>query len=242
MNQLEMFISKACEIEKQLGYTFHKKELLALSFSHRSFYNENREFAFGHNERLEFLGDAVLDLIVSDYLYRKLPSHSEGHLSHLRAHLVGAVSCSEYLHKLKLESYLLLGRGESINMGKGRQRILADLFEAIIGAIYLDGGLEVAREFFFRFFQDIIDTAINKPLRNWKAELQDYSQKKYQTAPQYCVIEAMGPSHKRTFIVGAMIEKEEWGRGEGTSKKEAQQAAAEDALRRIEREGENGKD
>lgn len=229
------------EIEKRLGYTFSDKNLLILAFTHRSYFNENRSEVDGHNERLEFLGDSVLGLIVSGYLYHHLPTQSEGHLSHLRAHLVGAESCMNYMRSLHLEEFIRLGKGEMVNIGRGRERILADLFEAIIGALYLDGGLLAAEKFFLIHFSGIVDEVMEMPLRNWKAELQDYSQKKHQKPPDYEVIEERGPPHSRTFLVSVKIEDQEWGQGEGASKKQAEQAAAEDALRKIEKEEENGK-
>lgn len=229
------------QIETRLGYTFLDKGLLFLAFTHRSYFNENRKEVEGHNERLEFLGDSVLGLIVSGYLYRHLPSQSEGHLSHLRAQLVGAESCVHYMRLLQLEEFLLLGKGESINVGRGRERILADLFEAIVGAIYLDGGISAAEKFFLTRFSKLLDEAMESPLRNWKAELQDYSQKKHQRPPDYEVLEEKGPPHSKTFFVSVKIGGEEVGQGEGSSKKQAEQNAAEDALKRLEK-GENGQD
>lgn len=236
MNSLEALLSHAPEIEASLRYTFSNKEYLVLAFVHRSFFNENRTIASGHNERLEFLGDSVLGLIVSGYLYSHLPTQSEGHLSHLRAHLVGAESCVRYIRQLELEKHLMLGKGETVNVGRGRERILADLFEAIIGAIYLDGGLKAAEDFILTHFSTYIDEAMESPLRNWKAELQDYSQKKFQKPPDYQVREEAGPPHSRTFVVAVVIEGVEMGQGEGLSKKQAEQAAAEDALSRLEKE------
>lgn len=236
MNPLENLLSHAAEIEETLGYTFTDREYLALPFVHRSFFNENQGLVREHNERLEFLGDSVLGLIVSGYLYRHLPSQSEGHLSHLRAHLVGAESCLRYIYHLGLEKFLMLGKGESVNVGRGRERILADLLEAIIGAIYLDGGIEAAQQFVVRHFASYFDEAMESPLRNWKAELQDYSQKKFQKPPDYQVREEAGPPHSKTFIVAVLIEGVEMGVGEGASKKQAEQAAAESALRQIEKE------
>lgn len=223
------------KIEKQLGYSFQDQNLLNLAFTHRSYYNENREAIEGHNERLEFLGDSVLGLIISGYLYTYLPSRSEGHLSHLRSHLVGADSCCEYTKKLQLEEFLLLGKGESINVGRGRDRILADLFEAIIGAIYLDSGYKAAEAFVLSHFSEHIDHIMDEPLRNWKAELQDYSQKKHGKPPEYIVVEEKGPPHSRIFTIKVSIEGQESGQGEGSSKKQAEQIAAEDALRKIEK-------
>lgn len=223
------------DVEAHLGYEFQDPNLLLLAFTHRSYFNENQDEVDGHNERLEFLGDSVLGLVVSSYLYRHLPSQSEGHLSHLRAHLVGAESCTKYLHQLGVEDFFRLGKGESGNLGRGRERIIADLFEAIIGAIFLDGGIEKAESFILTHFFTIFDEAMEKPLRNWKADLQDYSQKKFQKPPEYVVVEETGPPHQRTFVVAAEIEEVEVGRGSGSSKKEAEQEAAEDALRTIEK-------
>jgi len=236
MNPLENLLTHAPKIQELLGYTFSNQEYLILPFVHRSFFNENRELVSEHNERLEFLGDSVLGLVVSSYLYEHLPSQSEGHLSHLRAHLVGAESCACYIRQLGLENFLMLGKGESVNVGRGRERILADLLEAIIGAIYLDGGLEAAKKFVIGHFIGYIDEAMESPLRNWKAELQDYSQKKFQKPPEYQVREETGPPHSRTFVVAVLVEGVEIGIGEGASKKQAEQAAAEEALRRIEEE------
>ncbi|NGX38724.1 MAG: Ribonuclease 3 [Chlamydiae bacterium] len=229
-------------IEKILGYTFLEKELLTLAFTHRSYSNEHRGLVEGHNERLEFLGDSVLGLMISGYLYRHLPAQSEGHLSHLRASLVDAEACVRYTRQLDLEEYLLLGKGEAINVGRGRERLLANLFEAIIGAIYLDGGLPAAETFFLEHFSSALDQAMSKPLRNWKADLQDYAQKKTQKPPIYQVVEEEGPPHQRVFVIAVSIENVKLGRGEGPSKKEAEQTAAEDALRRIEKGEEDGQD
>ncbi len=239
MNLIENLLSKAEEIEGRLGYSFSNRALLVLPFIHRSFFNENRELVKEHNERLEFLGDSVLGLVISGYLYEHLPMQSEGHLSHLRAHLVGAESCARYMRELELEQFLLLGKGESVNVGRGRERILADLFEALIGAIYLDGDLNSAKIFILDRCIVAIEEAVKTPLRNWKAELQDYSQKKFQRPPEYQVIEESGPPHSKTFVITVLLEEVEIGRGEGSSKKQAEQAAAEDGLRGIEKEEKN---
>lgn len=222
------------QIEGLLGHTFENPDLCRLAFIHRSYYNEHRDELDGHNERLEFLGDSVISLIVSRYLYSHLPSESEGHLSHLRSHVVGADACVTYTKALELEPFLLLGKGESENLGRGRERILADLFEAVIGAIFLDAGLEGARTFFLSHFSGYIDQAMQNPLRNWKADFQDYSQKKTQKPPEYVILNESGPPHRRNFLIAAYIDGEEVGRGEGASKKEAEQAAAENAMKNIE--------
>lgn len=233
MHSLESLEKFAPEIERKLDYRFENRSLMALAFVHRSFINENRNVT-EHNERLEFLGDSVLNLLISDYLYRYLPNTPEGDLSYLRSRLVEATSCCVYIQKLDVGSYLLLGKGERMNDGRGRDTILADLFEALIGAIYLDGGLDAARKFLFKNFSPEIDKILKTPIRNFKADLQDISQKKYKETPQYIVLAEEGPDHSKKFVVSVIISGKEWGRGEGNSKKEAQQQAAERALKAFE--------
>ncbi len=223
------------EIEKKLKMKFQSSDLLLLAFVHRSFWNENQNLVAEHNERLEFLGDSVLGLIVAEYLYMHLPEVPEGGLSDLRASLVDAQACVSYIHKLDLSDYILLGKGEKTNVGKGRDSILADLFEAIMGAIYLDGGYEKAKDFFFGVFEGEIEKILAKPSRNWKAELQDYAQKKYQEPPHYETVEESGPAHQKHFKVAVFIRSEKVGEGEGGSKKEAQTQSAKDAIERLER-------
>ncbi len=223
-------------IEAKLGYVFQDKSLLALAFVHRSYLNEHQD-AIEHNERLEFLGDSVLGLLIANYLYTLYPQMPEGDLSYLRSRLVEANSCMNYVQKLGLESYLLLGKGERMNAGRGRSSILADLFEAVVGAIYLDGGITAARDFLFQhFIQEVHDT-VKQPLCNWKARLQDLCQKKYQQHPFYEVLEESGPDHNKLFTISVIVNGEELGRGVGASKKEAQQAAAANAVKAMLDEG-----
>lgn len=233
MNQYDLLAQQAPKIEKKLNYTFKDRSLLALAFVHRSFINENKTF-HEYNERLEFLGDSVLGLMVSDYIYKRLPHTPEGELSYLRSRLVEATSCMKYMQTLDVSSYLVLGKGEQMNDGRGRESILADLFEAIIGAIYLDGGLQAAQRFFFDQFHLQIEAILTTPLHNWKALLQDYCQKNYQTAPMYKVLEEQGPDHSKMFRICVLIQNRELGEGSGASKKEAQQAAAADAFSRLQ--------
>jgi ribonuclease III len=234
MNSLERLILDSSSIEAKLGYVFTHKSLLALAFIHRSFVNENRHITEQHNERLEFLGDSVLGVLIAEFLYRQLPATAEGELSHLRSRLVEGGSCASYIHKLNVEEYLCLGKGERMNDGRGRESILADLFEALIGAIYLDGGIDATRHFLFTHFKEEIEGILKEPVRNWKAELQDYSQKVHQQTPIYKVISESGPDHSKVFCVSVLINDREIGMGHGASKKEAQQAAASDALLKEE--------
>jgi ribonuclease III len=232
MNNFTQLISKASEIEARLNYTFKDRSLLVLAFIHCSFVNENRDIS-QHNERLEFLGDSVLGLLISDYLYRHLPETPEGELSSLRSKLVEASSCVTYIQKIDVGQYLLMGRGERMNDGRGRDSILSDLFEAIVGAIYLDGGFESAKKFMFQNFSEIIDEILKTPTKNWKALLQDYCQKKYQQTPSYQLLNETGPDHSKCFLIAVLLDEKELGRGEGSSKKEAQQAAAKNALEKY---------
>ena len=232
MSTIRELLNHSSFIETKIGYTFKDRNLLALAFVHRSFVNENRD-AINHNERLEFLGDSILGMLIAEYLYRQLPYTPEGDLSSLRSRLVEASSCVSYVQKLDLETYLLLGKGERMNDGRGRESILADLFEAVIGAIYLDGGIEAAQRFLFQNFTEDFQAIIKTPLRNWKALLQDHCQKKFQQAPCYQVLEESGPDHSKTFKISVLICNKILGHGEGASKKEAQQAAAEDAISKL---------
>lgn len=229
MFSFDDLLNKIPEIESKLGYVFKDRSLLLLSFIHCSYINENRRITH-HNERMEFLGDSVLGLIIAEYLYRQLPDVPEGDLSHLRSRLVEASSCMAYVQKLGIGNYLLLGKGERMNDGRGRESILADLFEAIIGAIFLDGGIESARDFLFKNFNAEISEIIQMPVRNWKALIQEYTQKEFQMPPVYSVLEESGPDHSKTFVIAVMVNGQEYGRGTGSSKKEAQQAAAKDAF------------
>lgn len=217
-------------IEEKLSYVFENKDFLILSFIHRSFINEYRETQLEHNERLEFLGDSVLGLVVADYLYHRLPAHPEGQLSQLRSRLVDANSCAQYLQKLHLAEHILLGKGETMTEGRNKVSILADVFEALLGAVYLDGGLATTKSFLLCHFEPEFEAAIGSPPRNYKAELQDYSQKQFQKPPVYKVVDETGPDHAKIFHVMVYIDEKEAGLGMGASKKEAEQRAAFDAL------------
>lgn len=236
MNAIEELLGRAKEIEGKIGFVFKDKKLFLLAFVHRSFFNEHRDLVDQHNERLEFLGDSVLGLIISDYLYNHLPKEQEGQLSHLRSQIVEAGRCVQFVHQLEISQYVLLGRGERLNDGRGRDTILADLFEALIGAIFLDGGLDEVKRFFFGHFSEEISELLSAPLRNWKAELQDYSQKKHQKPPMYKVLKEVGPDHSKMFYVIALIDEQQVGEGTGSSKKEAEQVAAENALKKLAEE------
>ncbi len=232
MFTIETLLTHSFDLENKLGYKFKDFSLLITAFTHRSYANEYRS-PLAHNERLEFLGDSILGLIIAEHLYRTMPTTPEGTLSLLRSRLVEAPCCANFSQKLDLDRYILLGKGERMSPGRGRETILADLFEAIIGAIFLDGGLESAKNFVLDLFQQEIQTILQTPERNWKALLQDFCQKIYQKTPLYIVTDQEGPDHSKVFKIIVSINDQQLGCGEGNSKKEAQQAAAADALTRL---------
>jgi ribonuclease III len=231
----QWLLRELSDIEDRIGLVFKDKTLLALAFIHRSFFNENRQEIAQHNERLEFLGDSVLGLVMADYLYELLPDESEGQLSLLRASLVEASMCAQFVQKLGLEKFILLGKGEKMQEGCSKSSIQADFFEALLGAIYLEAGLSAGKKFILSHFSQEIANGIKSPLRNWKAELQDYFQKNYQKLPTYKVLQESGPDHSKSFELGVFFEEVLLGKGVGSSKKEAEQKAAKEALMKATR-------
>jgi ribonuclease-3 len=224
------------EMEKNLGYAFKDKKLFLKAFIHRSFLHENKKIAEESNERLEFLGDAILGVLISDYLFHKFPDWSEGKLSSQKSFLVDSASCSHYMRKLGLENFILLGKGEFYTVSRGRDSIIADAFEALMGAIYLDGGFLAVKTLLLEMLQEELENLIKNPMRNYKAELQDYSQKKIQKIPEYKVLQESGPEHEKTFFVEVFLGDEKVGFGKGASKKEAEQSAAADALEKMQKQ------
>ncbi len=233
MDVMERFKNNIASIEEKLGYAFEDQSLLILAFTHRSFVNEAKGIVEGHNERLEFLGDAVLGLVLSDYLYHRFPEAPEGDLSQMRSRLVDANSCARYLQKLGLEEAIILGKGERLGEGKAKTSIQSDVFEALIAALYLDGGLVIVKSFFLCHFEADIEEVAGSPARNYKAELQDFSQKKFQKAPEYAVIQETGPDHAKMFHVRVLVNGDAMGVGMGASKKQAEQGAAFAALAKL---------
>ncbi len=225
------------EIEKKIRYTFKDPSLLRIAFVHRSHFLDKRETRKEDNERLEFLGDSVLNLIVTHFLFRTSPDLPEGDLTQLKEQIVDAPSLKQYTIKLGIEKYCQVGKGEEKQIGEGA--ILSDLFEALLGAIYLDGGYEVAKEFFFDHFQEMMEEKISSPRRNWKKELQEYVQKEYHSLPIYEIVGEEGPPHKKEFLVSVKVQGKIVGEGKGMSKKEAEMKAAKEAINKKE-ETDNG--
>ncbi len=231
----EVFLQKRKEIEKKLGYSFSDKELLFSSLIHRSFFHENKDWLSANYERLEFLGDAVLGLIMRDYLYNKFAEKGEGELSTLYTRLVDARACFVYFEKWGLKEYVFLGKGEKKEAFRGKASIFSDVFEAILGAIYLDAGWKKTKDLFLARFEEAIESIVEDPLRNYKAEIQEYTQKNFQEHPLYQVESEEGPEHEKVFLVTIFFAGKIWGKGKGSSKKEAEQEAAKKALENLER-------
>lgn len=217
--------------ESRIGYTFRDARLIEQAFTHRSYLNENRERGREHNERLEFLGDAVLELVVTEFLYAKYPEKPEGELTAYRAALVNTVSICDAAVQLGMNEFLLLSRGESRDTGRARQIILANAFEALIGAMYLDRGYDAAKEFIAKqLFHKTDEVVANRLWQDAKSRLQEIAQEKLRLTPAYQLLDQSGPDHDRTFIVGAFLGSEKAAIGEGRSKQEAEQNAAQKAL------------
>jgi len=219
------------QFEQMLGFSFKNKELLTQAFTHRSFLNENQSFGLGHNERLEFLGDAVLELAITRYLYLNYPNKQEGELTSYRAALVNTVSIGEAARGLQVEKFLLLSRGEAKDTGRARQSILANTFEAIIGSIYLDQGYEAAETFINKNLTPKLEGVIKKQLwRDSKSLFQEKAQEADGITPSYKLISETGPDHEKQFIVALLVGDRKIAEGEGHSKQEAEQDAAENGL------------
>ena len=217
--------------EQSLGITFNDAALLRQAFTHRSYLNEHRGVKTGHNERLEFLGDAVLELIATHFLYEKFPEKPEGELTAYRAALVNAVTLAEVAQKIGMNDYLLLSRGEAKDQGRARGVLLANAFEALVGALYLDQGYEAARAFIAEHLFPKIDEIVkNRLWQDAKSTLQERAQDAEGVTPSYAVIRETGPDHDKQFIVGVYIKDVLAGEGAGKSKQEAEQAAARAAL------------
>ena len=220
------------KFEEKIGVNFKDKNLLRQAFTHRSYLNENPSLALEQNERLEFLGDAVLELAITEYLYKEYPKKTEGEMTALRAALVNAVALSEVANNLNIGDFLLLSKGEAKSLGKARQYILANAFEALIGAIYLNGGYEETFDFLEKNLFGKIEEVIEKKL--WidaKRLFQEKAQELESVTPAYKVLAESGPDHEKVFTMGVFLGDELITDGYGASKQEAEQDAARKALK-----------
>ena len=219
------------QFEKRVGVTFNDKSLLKEAFTHRSYLNENRGSIKRHNERLEFLGDAVLELVVTKFLYDKYPDSTEGDLTAYRAALVNAVTLSEVSKELGVEDYLLLSKGEAKDKGRARDAILANAFESVVGALYLDQGYDSAKDFIAKYVFPLTEKIVAE--KTWldnKSHFQEQAQEHVGITPSYRTLEEVGPDHERCFKVGVYLGEELVAGGEGRSKQEAEQDAAKRGL------------
>lgn len=221
-------------LQERIRHSFTKPDLLVEALTHRSYLNEHREYTGNHNERLEFLGDAVLELAVTDFLFKRFPAKPEGELTSYRAALVNTVSLAESAQVLGINDFLLLSKGEAKDTGRARDVILADAFEAIIGAIYLDAGYAAAETFITNNLGNKIDDVIAKrSYQDAKSRFQEIAQEKKGITPSYVTVSETGPDHAKVFTIGVVLADKEIARGEGESKQSAEQAAAQAALAKM---------
>lgn len=220
------------KFESKAKLSFSDKKLLKQAFTHRSYINENKGLGLEHNERLEFLGDAVLELVVTDFLYHTYPNLDEGELTSIRSVLVNADTCAEVAEEMGANDFLLLSKGESKDMGRARQYILANTLEAVIGAIYIDRGYDGAKKFILENITSRAKGVVDSGA--WidsKSLFQEKAQEHESTTPTYKTLKETGPDHDKHFTVGVFIGKDLAGEGEGKSKQDAEQEAARNALK-----------
>ncbi len=220
------------KLEKKLNIKFKNKDLLQQAFVHRSYINENKKFKLSHNERLEFLGDAVLELVVTEHLYKKYADSAEGELTSYRSALVNAVTLSKIAADLDMNEFLLLSKGEAKDTGRARTIILANTFEAFIGALYLDQGYNETEKFISEYLLNKIEEEIvaKNLWRDAKSLLQEKAQETFNVTPSYSMISETGPDHNKMFTIGLYFGKDLIAEGKGHAKQEAEQEAAKKAL------------
>ena len=228
-------MSKLQELQNRIGYTFEKEGLLRQALTHSSYANEKHMKKHSDNERLEFLGDAVLEIVSSDFLYRNYPDLPEGDLTRIRAALVCEESLHEVAQSLDLGSYLKLGKGEEAGGGRHRASILADATEAVFAAVYLDGGITAASELIHRVLLDVErEEVVEERRRDYKTLLQEHIQRKAGQELTYCMVREEGPDHAKTFVTEVRLNGAAIGEGSGHSKKESEQMAAKSALEKLD--------
>ena len=228
-------LRKLKDIERLIGHRFKNKALLSQALTHKSYANEKDKMAYGDNERLEFLGDSVLGIVISRVLYDDCPNHDEGILTRYKSQLVSGSTLSRIAKNLKIGGFLLLGKGEEASGGRKHDSNLLCALEAIIGALYLDGDLKAAAKFINKVFKSEIELVKEgKGSKDYKSVLQQLALKKFKTMPSYKIISEIGPDHKKHFIVEALISGKRYGIGSGYNKKSAEQASAKEALSALE--------
>lgn len=221
-------------LEQSLGYSFRDRNLLLEALTHRSFYHEHPEQASGYNERLEFLGDSVLGFVIVEYLYSLESRLPESVMAKTKSYIVKEAVLSELASQISLGKYLRLGKGEETTGGRAKRSLLADAVEAILGALYLDGGLESARTLILGFLKEKIDVIISSgEFHDFKTELQEKTQMLFGSIPTYKIIRQEGEEHRKIFTIEVQIAGEHYGTGIGKSKKEAETSAAKEALKKL---------
>jgi ribonuclease-3 len=230
-----MSANELAKLEKRLGVVFQNKDLIKQALVHRSYLNEHPDFPLGHNERLEFLGDAVLEIVVTEFLYLNFPTTPEGDLTNWRASLVNAKMLYEIAAELNIEECLYLSKGEARDKNKkSRQFILANAVEAIIGAMYLDQGIEAAKPFILKNVVTKLDDILrNQKYLDPKSRFQEKAQEERGITPHYQILDEVGPDHAKIFTVGLYLEEELITTGKGSSKQEAQVEAAAEGLKKM---------
>ncbi len=237
MTGLELPEVKKQKLEEKVGYSFNLEANLILALTHSSYANENREEALKSNERLEFLGDSILNTVISEFIYKSYENLAEGEMTRIRASVVCEQSLVKCSRNIGLGEYLMLGRGEEQTGGRMRTSILSDAFEALIGAIYIDGGMEPAKRFILSQITSLIEDSLTGiAFNDYKTRLQEIVQRSGDKKIVYEILEERGPDHSKTFVSCVKISEDMIAKGEGRSKKEAEQAAAKSAL---EKYGEN---
>lgn len=223
-------------LEDKLGYAFSDLKLIKKALSHKSYSNEKRLNRLDHNERLEYLGDAVLELCISDLLIHQFPESREGEMSKIRASLVNETALAEKARTIKLGQYLFLGKGEEQGQGREKNSLVSDAFEALLGASYLDGGFGVAARIVKQLFFDDIERATKEDInRDYKTKLQEEAQTRYKEAPDYRLVSQQGPDHDKIFQVDVFMNGQKFSVGTGKSKKQAEQNAAKNALELLQK-------
>lgn len=224
------------QLQSELNISFNNKNLLYQAFTHSSYVNEHRRKLFTDNERLEFLGDAVLELSVSKFLFEKYPQMSEGELTKLRASIVCEPSLVIFANELKFGQYVLLGKGEELTGGRERPALLADVFESFVGALYLDQGLETVVTFLEKIVFPKVEIGAFSHVMDFKSQLQEMVQQSNNGILHYEIVDEKGPAHNRTFVSRVLLNEQELGIGRGKSKKEAEQQAAQSAMQMLKQQ------
>jgi ribonuclease-3 len=229
----EMNMKNLDKIEEKIGVEFENKSLLMTAFTHRSFLNENPS-ANVHNERLEYLGDAVLEFLVSKFLYKNYKERDEGDLTSFRAAIVRTEALAQTAAELNYGNFLRMSKGEERTGGREKDYLLANTFEAVLGAIYLDQGLEITEDFLERVhFPKISKIVENRSDIDPKTKFQEIAQEKFKITPEYELVSETGPDHSKTFVMAVYLGSKKYGQGEGPSKQKAEEAAAERALQKV---------